>query len=89
MNGHAKDSTINRLGGLLRRRRRDRSARFLPPNSRRRSALAAAGDDGMSQDLMEWAHTPARIPWLEGAEYQYRLGSHKLILATCERGKQS
>ena len=36
----------------------------------------------MSQDLLEWAHTPARIPWLEGAEYQYRLGSHKLILAT-------
>ena len=45
--------------------------------------LAAAGDDGLSRDLLEWAHTPARIPWLEGADYQYRLGSHQLILATC------
>ena len=80
MNGHAKDSPINRLGGLLRRRR-VRSVHPLPPAEF--AAFDAAGYDGVSQDLLEWAHTPARIPWLGGSEYQYRLGRHKLILTTC------
>ena len=79
MNGQAKDHPFNRLEGLLRRCGAG-SARLMPPES---ASLAAAGDDGLSRDLREWAHTPARIPWLEGADYQYRLGSHRLVLATC------
>ena len=85
MNGHAKDCTINRLGGPSRRPRAQ-AGRPLPPAKfgAFAPALDAAGDDIKSQDLMEWAYTPARIPWLERTEYQYRLGRHKLILATCE-----
>jgi hypothetical protein len=84
MNGHAKDGPINRLGCRLRRRKA-RSVRSLPPVEFATfdASLAATGAYGVSQDLLEWAHTPARIPWLDGAEYQYRLGSHKLILAGC------
>jgi hypothetical protein len=84
MEGHAKDRLINRLGGLLGRR----GARSVRPLPRVKSAAfeaapAATGDGGVPRDLLEWAHTPARIPWLEGAEYQYRLGRHELTPATC------
>src|SRR4051794_9204742 len=88
MNGDMNGNHLNRMTGLLRRSRAG-SARPMP---RTRSAatdsvLAPAGDDGLSADLREWAHTPARIPWLEGAEYLYRLGSHHLMLAS--RGESS
>jgi hypothetical protein len=84
MNGHAKDCTNNRLSGTSRRPRAQ-AVRPLPPAKfgAFATALAASGNAGKSQDLLEWAHTPARIPWLEGAEYQYRLGRHQLILTTC------
>ena len=68
--------------GLLRRRKAG-SARPMPRQIGGVARAPAAGDDGLSRDLLEWAHTPARIPWLEGADYQYRLGSHRLVLATC------
>src|SRR3954452_5676942 len=31
--------------------------------------------------LLSWAREPARTPSLEGAEYRYRLGRHRLTLA--------
>ena len=72
MNGHEEGHPLDRLTGLMRRRRA-------------RSALdsALAPDGGLSPGLLEWAYTPARIPWQEGAYYQYRLGSHHLDLASC------
>ena len=84
MNGNAKGDPLDRFTGLLRRSNAG-SARPMPPTESAAldSVLAAASDGLLSQELMEWAHTPARIPWLEGADYQYRLGSHKLILAIC------
>jgi hypothetical protein len=74
MNGQAKEHPLNRLTGLLRSSKTG-SARLMLPKS---AALAAAGDDGLSHYLREWAHTSARIPWLGEADYQYRLGSHRL-----------
>ena len=84
MNGHGKGHPLDRLTGLLRRSRggigppdashRRRTWTRRPP---RRATTACP------RDLLEWAHTPARIPWLEGADYQYRLGSHQLVLASC------
>ena len=82
MNGHEKGQPLSRLTGLLRHRAR--SARPMPrTGSSLEKVPAPAGDDGLSPGLREWAHTPARIPWLEGASYQYRLGSHHLVLASC------
>jgi hypothetical protein len=84
MNGNAEGAPINWLTGL-RRRSKAGSARPMPPpkSAELDWVLAEARDDGLSRDRLEWAHTPARIPWLEGADYRYRLGSHQLILATC------
>ena len=74
MNGHEEGHPLDRLTGLPRRRR---------AGSALGSALAPAGDEALSPGLLEWAYTPARIPWHEGAGYQYRLGSHHLVLASC------
>src|SRR3954447_13665493 len=79
MNGNTKAKRRSRLTGLLRSGKAG-SARPRPPES---ASLAAAGDDGLSRDLREWAHAPARIPWLGGADCLYRLGSHRLVLAIC------
>src|SRR3954466_2019898 len=79
MNGNTKAERRSRLTGLLRSSKAG-AARLMPPES---EALAAAGDDGLSRDLREWAHAPARFPWLEGADYRYRLGCHRLVLASC------
>src|SRR4051794_13272936 len=73
----------SRLTGLPRGGKA-RSARLMPPKS---ASLAWPGDDGLSRDLQKWTHTPARIPWLVGADYQYRIGSHRLVLATCGGAK--
>jgi hypothetical protein len=43
--------------------------------------LAATGDEGAFQGPVARVHEPDRTPWLEEAEYQYRLGSHGLVLA--------
>jgi hypothetical protein len=79
MNGHAKAEPLNRLRGLLGRCRAGSARRFRPAHCAVRSATA---EDGATQGLLEWAHTPAPVPWLEGTEYRYHLGSHGLILAT-------
>jgi hypothetical protein len=79
MNGKTKAERRSRLTGLPRSGRAG-SARPRPPKS---ASPTTRGDGGLSRDLREWAHTPARIPWPEGAVYQYRLGSHRLVLATC------
>src|SRR5262245_10060948 len=84
MNGNGKGDPLNRLEGLLRGGDAVSARTMLTAKSAGLGAvLAGAGNDGGSQDLRSWAHTPARIPWLEGAEYRYRLGSHQLTLATC------
>jgi hypothetical protein len=82
MNGNAKGDPVDRVTGLLRSSKAG-SARPMPPakSAELGSVLASASDDGLSRDLREWAHTPACIPWPEGADYQYRLGSHRLVLA--------
>lgn len=82
MNGNAIGDQRGRFTGLLKRSK-PRSAR---PIARAKSAARdpvppAAQDALLYQELMDWAPTPERIPWLEGADYQYRLGSHQLILA--------
>jgi hypothetical protein len=83
MNGQEKGHSLNRLTGLLRRRRTGSALPMPSTGSALETALAPPGDEGLSPGLLEWAHTPARIPWLEGAYYQYRLGGHHLVLASC------
>jgi hypothetical protein len=86
MTGHAKDEPLNRLRGLLRGSKAGSARRIRPAQCALRDAMVATADGGASQDLLEWAYTPARIPWLERSEYKYRLGSHQVILATCGVG---
>ena len=62
MYGNMKTERGSRLSGLPRGGKAG-SARLMPPES---ASLAAAGDNGLSRDLREWAHTPARIPWPGG-----------------------
>jgi hypothetical protein len=82
MNGNAIGDQRGRFTGLLTRSRPG-SARPMPPakSAARVPVLPAARDDSLYQELMDWAPTFVRIPWLEGADYQYRLGSHQLLLA--------
>jgi hypothetical protein len=82
MNGNAIGDQRGRFTGLLRRSKPG-SARPMPPakSVARAPVFPAVRDDLFYQELMDWAPTPVRIPWLEGADYQYRLGSHQLILA--------
>jgi hypothetical protein len=82
MNGNAIGDQRGRFTGLPGRSNPG-SARPMPPakSVARDPVLPAVRDDLLYQELMDWAPTPVRIPWLEGADYQYRLGSHQLILA--------
>jgi hypothetical protein len=82
MNGNAIGDHRGRFTGLLTRSNPG-SARPMPPakSAARDPVLPSARDDLLYQELMDWAPTPVRIPWLEGADYQYHLGSHQLILA--------
>ncbi len=83
MTGHARDTRINRIEGLLRKRGARSARRIRPAELTGRVApLVATGDEDTFQGPVEWVHESDRIPWLEGAEYQYRLGSHGLVLAT-------
>jgi hypothetical protein len=82
MTGHARDTPVNRLEGLLTRRRAGSARRIRPARyAGLVTPLAAAGDDGAFRIPVAWAREPDHIPWLEGAEYQYRLGCHGLVLA--------
>jgi hypothetical protein len=82
MTGDARDTPIHRMEGLLRRRRAGAADRIRPANfSGQVAPLIAAGGEGASGGPVACAHEPDRIPWLEGAEYQYRLGRHALVLA--------
>src|SRR4051794_33770262 len=80
MKGTTKRDPLIRPGGLVRSSQAGSARPVLPGRS---TALTAAGDIGLSHDLREWANTPAHIPRPEGAHYQYRLGSHRMVLATC------
>src|SRR4029077_14806945 len=82
MNGTTKTDTRNRLYGLLRRSKPG-STRPMPPakSAERGPVLLARRDALRYQEQMDWAPTPIRNPWLEGADYRYCLGSHQLILA--------
>src|SRR6185312_5685886 len=86
MNGNMKAEPRNWLAGLLRSSKAGSARQIRPAQCALRDAMVATADGGASQDLLEWAYTPARIPWLDGSEYQYRLGGHQLILATCGVG---
>jgi hypothetical protein len=82
MKGNAKGERLDRFTGLTRRSNASWARRMSPPESAALDSVhPAARDDLTSPELMDWAPTPRRIPWLDGADYQYRLGSHELILA--------
>jgi hypothetical protein len=82
MNGNAIGDQRGRFTGLLRRSNPG-STRPMPPakSAERDPVLLARRDALRYQEQMDWAPTPIRNPWFEGADYRYRLGSHQLILA--------
>jgi len=72
------DDSFSHAVRLLKRRSARAAGRHNPPAAAR--IVPAEGGGGVAA-LEQWASTSVHLPWFEGAEYQFRLGSHHLILA--------
>jgi hypothetical protein len=71
------DESFNNALHLLKRR----SGRTGLPGPAK--VFPAVGQDTVA-GLERWARTSVHLPWFDGAEYQFRFGSHRLILGDRE-----